>query len=381
MAGFAVINAAVVADGEVQRDYCVIVEGGCFAEIYSGNWLSMPVVDAEGCYLVPGFIDMHIHGTMGHLCDHSAESLAALSSALPRFGVTSFLAGITPCGDEIALLKELAGAQAPGAEMLGFFLEGHYLSLTGAIQNLQRDYTPGRVLALLDAAAPYKIVFAVSPEIDELEDLLPLMTADGFPAFITHTAASAEQTERAISLGARHATHFYDVFPYPAESEPGRRACGTVEAILARKEATVDFILDGVHVEPIAVKMALSCKGPGGVCLISDANVAAGLPPGVYKGLGDMDVEFSYEGAPARRVSDGLLAGSGLTLDIALRNAVGMLGLPLPDAVKLVTENPARVLGLDSRKGRIKAGFDADFSLLDEDLRVRKCFVKGSRVY
>jgi len=377
---FAIINASVITGGEVLENHNVVVENGVFTEIRPGDCPDMHIVDAKGSFMVPGFIDMHIHGAMGYLCDDTTESLETLSSILTRFGVTGFFAGVLPVDDDISKLKELSQAQSPGAAILGFFLEGHYLKLTGAIQKLNTDYTPEKVLAMQDAAAPYKLMFAVSPEIDELETLLPLMTKNGLPAFITHTAATAEQTEKAILLGASHATHFYNVFPCPDVTEPGRRPCGTVDAIYASKQTTVDFILDGVHVEPMAVKMALTCKGPNGVCLITDANLVAGLPPGVYSGFNAVDVEISYEGAPARRVSDGLLAGSGLTLDLAVRNAVSMLGISLAEAVRLVTENPARVLGLDGCKGSIKAGYDADFSIMDENMKITRCFVKGKEI-
>jgi len=381
MKRYVIINANIITDGKVLPNHNIVVDNGQIISVQEIEPPPLPVIDAGGCWLAPGFIDMHIHGAGGYLADSGIESLEALSALLPHYGVTGFLTGVTPNEDDVAKLEELSKARSTGARMLGFFLEGHYLKLNGAISKLSKDYTPEHVEKLLGAAAPYKIVFAVSPEIKELEELLPLMTASGMPAFITHTMATPEQTARAISLGARHATHFYDVFPYPGETEPGRRACGVVEAILANKDATVDFILDGEHVEPVAIEMALACKGLEGVCLISDSNITAGLPPGVYSGLGGLEVEMKYEGGPARLTESGCLAGSGLTLDMAVRNAVKLLGLTPAEAIKLASENPARILGLDDRKGFIKPGYDADFSLLNENLIVKSCYVAGERMY
>jgi len=174
------------------------------------------------------------------------------------------------------------------------------------------------------------------------------------------------------------------VFPYPGEIEPGVRSCGAVEVILADERVSVDFILDGEHVDPMAVKMALQCKGPDKVCLITDANIGAGSKPGKYM-VGEAEVEFAYPGGPARMTENssypGNLAGSGLTMDLAVRNAIKMLDVDLPLAIKMVSSNPAKVLGVDRSKGQIKAGFDADLVLLNSSLEVEQTFVAGKCCY
>lgn len=212
---------------------------------------------------------------------------------------------------------------------------------------------------------------------------MPVMAAGDTPVFITHTRANVKQTQLAIEAGASHATHFYDVFPCPDEIDPGVRPCGVVEAVLADERVSVDFIVDGEHVDPVAVKMALQCKGPDKVCLITDANIGAGNPPGVYQ-FGDEKVEFKYQGGPARMTADsavpGGLAGSGLTMDLAVKNTVEMVGLDLPLAVKMASDNPARVLGLKNT-GKIKVGYDADIVLLDEGLKVTYTLIAGKIYY
>jgi N-acetylglucosamine-6-phosphate deacetylase len=205
------------------------------------------------------------------------------------------------------------------------------------------------------------------------------MSADGVPVFITHTKANVQQTTDAINAGVCHATHFYDVFPCPPVTDPGVRPCGAVEAVLADHHVSVDFILDGEHVDPIAVKMALQCKGPDRVCLITDANKGAGLPPGRYAALGS-EVDFKYPGAPARMTENtkhpGALAGSGLTMDRAVRNAIKMLSVDVPQAIRMASTNPAQVLRL-AGKGQIKEGFDADLVLLDNSLNVCNTWAGG----
>lgn len=378
-------NAVAVLPDRLLSGCNILCRGGKIVAVGPGvGGRCDRVVDAGGRYVSPGFLDLHIHGTLGLLAERGPEELGALSKALPRFGVTGFLPAVCPGGSQTedeALLSALAGCAYDGAEVLGLLLEGHFLALAGAISGEVQPFGRERVDRLRAACAPLPAVFAVSPELPGAVELLPVMTAGGIPAFLTHTQANGRATERAIAAGATHATHFYNVFPYPGDREPGVRSCGAVEAVLASPSVTVDFILDGEHVDPLAVRMALACKGPGAVSLVTDANTCAGMPPGRYAGLCGYDVVMEYPSGPARCAGDGpvpgTLAGSGLTMDRAVMNAVLLLGASLPLAVRMATANPAAVLGLAGRKGTLAAGFDADLVLFDEALHVRMCWVGG----
>lgn len=378
------IKGKIVTENVIVSGYLVL-DGGKIADVT----LEKPqceIEDRSECYLLPGFIDMHIHGVHNFLVDDGPEALAGMCRTLPRYGVTGFLPTVSPSpmGQDSAYLKTLSATSPEGTHILGFHLEGPFLALTGAFN---KDAIGGggadRVNALIAAAKPYKCIFSISPDVDGIFDLIPIMAQDDTPVFMTHTAANVQQALKAIELGARHCTHFYDVFPCPPVSEPGVRPSGIVEAVLADPRVSVDFILDGVHVDPIAVKMALVAKqsGPGSVCLITDANVGAGFQPGTYT-FGNMgDICFDYPGAPARSVKDHTLAGSGLTLDVALRNAVKLLGLDLVAASKLLSYNPAKVLHLEKQKGLLASGYDADFVVLDGNLEVQSTWVSGKEFY
>lgn len=378
------IKAKIVTESAIVSGYLVL-DGGKIADVT----LEKPqceIEDRSDCYLMPGFIDMHIHGVHNYLVDDGPEALAGMCRTLPRYGVTGFLPTVSPSpmGQDSAYLKTLSATSPEGTHILGFHLEGPFLALTGAFN---KDAIGGggadRVNALIAAARPYKCIFSISPDVEGIFDLIPIMAQDDTPVFMTHTAANVQQAQKAIELGARHCTHFYDVFPCPPVSEPGVRPSGIVEAVLADPRVSVDFILDGVHVDTIAVKMALMAKqsGPGSVCLITDANVGAGFQPGTYT-FGNMgDICFDYPGAPARSVKDHTLAGSGLTLDVALRNAVKLLGLDLVAASKLLSYNPAKVLHLEKQKGLLAAGYDADFVVLDGNLEVQGTWVSGKEFY
>ncbi|MBQ9529038.1 MAG: amidohydrolase family protein [Bacteroidales bacterium] len=378
------IKGKIVTENVIISGY-LMLDGGKIADVT----LEKPqceIEDRSECYLLPGFIDMHIHGVHNFLVDDGPEALAGMCRTLPRYGVTGFLPTVSPSpmGQDSAYLKTLSATSPEGTHILGFHLEGPFLALTGAFN---KDAIGGggadRVNALIAAAKPYKCIFSISPDVDGIFDLIPIMAQDDTPVFMTHTAANVQQAQKAIELGARHCTHFYDVFPCPPVSEPGVRPSGIVEAVLADPRVSVDFILDGVHVDPIAVKMALVAKqsGPGSVCLITDANVGAGFQPGTYT-FGNMgDICFDYPGAPARSVKDHTLAGSGLTLDVALRNAVKLLGLDLVAASKLLSYNPAKVLHLEKQKGLLASGYDADFVVLDGNLEVQSTWVSGKEFY
>ena len=391
MSSLLIRNARIVTPDNVTGDSAVFCEDGRISLVGLAQDLRRisadEIVDAGGRYLAPGFIDLHLHGCGHFLTNNGPEELAELCKTLPRYGVTGFLPTVFPLpkGEDARLLASLARVESEGAGMLGFHLEGPFLSMTGCLPpEAIGQAEPDRVRSLIEAAAPYPAVFSTSPDFEGILDLIPIMLESGAPVFITHTAASVEQTQAVIEAGARHATHFYDVFPMPPESDPGVRPCGAVEALLADQRVSLDFILDGEHVDPVAVEMALQCKGPGKVCLITDANVGAGLPPGKHW-FGKEEVEFKYPGGAARLTEKsrfpGSLASSGLTMDMAVRNAISMLEVELPQAMAMGGTNPARVLGLGDRKGLIKEGFDADLIMLDESLQVVQTWVAGERVF
>ncbi len=393
-------HATVVQIDAALPDSSVLVEDGRIAAVFpssqAGAHPAEEAFDARGAVLSPGFIDLHIHGLRKDSADHGPEGLAGMKRHLPEFGVTSWLATLCPVlpGRDAAELAKLSASvkdqtPADGAEVLGFHIEGPFLTLPGSLPPEALGLAdPQRVRALIDAARPFPLTFSIAPDYEDILPLVQIMKLSGAPVFMTHTAADVGQTLAAIAAGASHATHFYDVSPCPKVTEPGVRPSGYVEAVLASPEVSVDFILDGVHVDPIAVKMALQCKGPDRVCLITDAMIGSCGGTGQFL-FGGYLVEFKGEGLPARNAADpkrppsswNTLAGSGLSMNIAVRNAVRMLGVDLPLAVRMGSANPARAAGFGHRKGRIAPGYDADLTLLDPDFHVLRTWVRGALAY
>jgi N-acetylglucosamine-6-phosphate deacetylase len=222
---------------------------------------------------------------------------------------------------------------------------------------------------LYEAVDRQVVAVSVSPDTPDVLPVIEWLVDRGIVPMLTHTQADAEQTQRALDAGARHATHFYDVFLPPEETDPGVRPVGSVEAILADPRCSVDFICDGVHVHPAAVRATLAAKGWEKLVLITDSNVGAGLAEGVYETPWGYPVKIQRRGGA--RIHDpahpnhGALAGSALTMDRAVGNALDWLDLPAEHVWAMATRNPARLLRL-AGKGSLRPGADADLVLWDE---------------
>jgi N-acetylglucosamine-6-phosphate deacetylase len=332
---------------------------------------------------VPGFVDVHIHGAGGHdVMEGSADGIAAVARTLARHGTTSFLATtVTASPDETC--KSLEGiAQYIGtqrdadeslAEVLGIHFEGPFLS------SARRGVHPTEWLKLptaellerfLKASAGNARLLTIAPELLGAMPCIDAARKAGVVVGMGHTDATYEQARVAIAHGVHHAIHVYNAMrPF------SHRDSGVIGAVLTSPEVTAELIADGVHVDETAMRMLLQAKGAAGVILISDGISATGMPDGRYM-LGKLEVTVS--GGVCRN-SEGKLAGSTLTLDRALRNIVA-LGTPLADAVRMLTLNPATLLGVEFKKGALRTGADADIVLLDEGLQIAGVWARGAAI-
>lgn len=346
-------------------------------------------INARGKRLTPGLIDVHTHGMHCFNYDRGADELRAAAALLPRYGTTTVIPTLVPkMTDEMwTVLPELAAAIPDIAEVSipGLHLEGPFVAIAGAAcATLDGDLD--LLERLLTACSGRVSVMSIAPEKANIIPVIERLRAAGIAPFITHTRASAEQTWAAIEAGAHHATHFYDVFPVPEENDPGVRPVGAVEAVLAHPEATCDFICDGIHVHPMAVRAAIAAKGVDGVSLITDASFGAGLGPGIYDTPWGYQVEAKPGNAP--RIADtehpfwGALAGSALTMNQGMANLLKWLDLLEEDIWALGTSSPARVLGLTDR-GKLQPGMRADLVLWNDDdaLTPATVWVEGKRVF
>jgi len=385
MSSLLIRNARIVEPGRrIRPGDLQVIDGTITAvgEIPATDQAPTRIVDAAGRLLTPGLIDLHTHGVCHSLYESGAEGLRSAARELGRFGVTTVLPTIVPQIKEgwLERLAEIAAAIPTVTEVNipGLHLEGPFMAVGGAAcPTLSGDV--GLLERILSACAGHLAVMSLSPDAPNVIPVIEHLSSRRILSFITHTRATVEQTEAALDAGAQHATHFYDVFYPPPETDPGVRPVGAVEAILADPRATVDFIADGVHVHPAAIRAAVAAKGWLGVILITDSNIGAGLPPGTYDTPWGYPVRVSPETA-ARHASKNFLAGSALTMDRGMANLLHWLQLPPEQVWAMGTLNPARLLGLN-RKGRIDAGADADLVLWEDDLRPACTWVGGRLTY
>ncbi len=338
-------------------------------------------LDGGGRLLTPGLIDVHTHGLMHALYD-TPEGLHEAAKVLGQFGVTTVLPTIVPQMKE-GWAEGLAAVAAAipsvrGVNIPGLHLEGPFMAIGGAAcPTLPGDL--GLLEEMLSACQNRVTVMSISPDTPNIIPVIERLREKKIVVFLTHTRASVVQSEAAIAAGAVHATHFYDVFYAPAESDPGVRPVGVVETVLANRGVSVDFVADGVHVHPMAIRAALAAKGPEGIILITDSNIGAGLPPGVYDTKWGFQVRIR-EGDGARHITKNSLAGSALTMNRGIANLSKWLDLPPEHIWAMGSSNPARLLGL-SQTGRIAAGADADLVLWNDNFQPVKTWVKGECSY
>lgn len=358
--------------------------GGVIAEVGSKNGAGLvedfgrspaaePVEELGGGWLVPGFVDLHVHGGGGHDFTDSAEAMAAGVAYHRGRGTTRTLVSLMagPLDAMCEQLGWLVSLAADDDRVAGAHLEGPFLAHArcGA-QNLAHLQLPDRqVLAkLLEAGQGQVRTVTVAPELPGALGLIGDLVAAGVVAAIGHTDADYAQAAAGFSAGAGLSTHLFNAMSPINQRKPGA-AMAALES-----DAAFELINDGVHVHPAMIRLAAR-YGPHRMVLVTDAMSATGVGDGTYI-LGGLPVTVAD--GMARGTESGSLAGSTLTMDVAFRRAVQQVGLSIGTAVAAASTNPARVLGIADRCGSLTAGLAADLVLLDDDLQVRRVMVAGN---
>ncbi|WP_336053460.1 N-acetylglucosamine-6-phosphate deacetylase [Streptomyces sp. CA2R101] len=363
----------------------ITVEGGRIGDVHSrevdlDEAAAGRVVDLTDHLIVPGFVDMHVHGGGGgSFSSADPEECMTVAETHRRHGTTSMVAStvtgeLTDLARQAAVLAELVQQ----GELAGIHFEGPFISAhrCGAHQpGLLRDPDPADVRKLLDAAHGTASMMTVAPELPGGLESVRLLADAGVIAALGHTDSDYDATRRAIEAGATVATHLFNAMP-----PLGHRAPGPVAALLEDERITVELINDGTHLHPAILQLAVREAGAGRVAFITDAMGAAGMNDGMYP-LGPMQVEVKDGVA---RISSGptagSIAGSTLTLDRAFRRAVTLDGLTVDQAVQALSATPARLLGIDDRTGSLQTGKDADLVVLDAAYEVVGVMRRGEWV-
>ncbi len=335
-------------------------------------------LDLSGYILAPGYLDLHIHGYHGiNLLEAGAEELKRFSLMLAHEGVTSFVATTATMEEEqlLAALQRLRFAAEnglPGAQMVGIYLEGPFLSheKKGAMKETALCPPDVALLQRLNEASGRLVrLVALAPELSGAEAFISFCKQNNIVVSLAHTAADYDTAKRGFEWGISHITHLYNAMSSFYHREPG--AVGAA----FESNATAELVCDGFHVAPAAVRIAVRLLGPDRVCFISDDTMLSGLPDGSYL----MDGQRSIIREHTCRLETGAINGNANPLSYCVQQAV-RFGIPLPDAIRMASDTPAKVLGLN-RIGRIQAGMDADLVVLDKEYCPCMTFVKGTRVF
>lgn len=383
----AIYASRILTPTEEVSDAVILVDGTKITAVGHRDEIQVPSdaihYAASGSTVVPGFVDVHIHGAGGHdVMEGTARSLDKVTETVARYGTTSILAttvtapmdqtchGLEGIARYVHKNKEQHESGKLAAEILGVHLEGPFIAKS------QRGVHPVESLVkpsvealetLMKAADGLVRIVTTAPELPGALKMIEYAAARGIVAAMGHTNADYDEARAGIQAGARHSVHTYNAMRPFEHRDPG-----ILGAILTDPEITAEVIADGHHVAGPAIQILMGTKGFETVILISDGIAATGMRDGIYP-LGNFKVTVK-DGVC--RNEEGKMAGSTLTLDRALRFVVA-LGVPFADAVKMVTIQPARRIGVAGKKGIIAPGCDADLVVLTPDLRVEGVMTRG----
>jgi N-acetylglucosamine-6-phosphate deacetylase len=367
-------------------DAIVVIQGSRISAVGERGKVNLPrgarEVHARGKTVAPGFVDVHIHGAGGHdVMEGTREALETIAATVAANGTTSIVA-TTVTASEVETRSSVAGiarfilhasqfpARELSAEVLGIHFEGPFISPARRGVHPAKWIVPPSTELLAQFLAEARgtaQILTLAPEMPGALELILAARRAGLVVSLGHTDATYEQAQAAIEAGASHAAHVFNAMrPF------SHRGTGVIGAVLTSPKVSAELIADGIHVDEAAMRILVELKTPERVILVSDGISATGMPDGKYQ-LGMFEVKVS--GGVARN-AEGKLAGSTLTLDRALRNMVA-LGVPLASALRMVTANPARQIGLGTRKGVLAPGADADLVLLDDKLEVSGVMTRG----
>jgi N-acetylglucosamine-6-phosphate deacetylase len=390
-------GADLVLPGRIQQEGTLAIEGDRIADIRSGPG----TIDLRGHIVVPGFVDVHVHGVDGIDTLDGGNAIATLAERLTKYGVTAFCPTTVACAPDalrqvLQSIAALRGSNAPAARVLPAHLESNFINpeyrgaqpvgclrspmgaigatgATGAIGAADAtDFGARDILAAIDAAGQSVGIVTLAPELEGALDLIRHLVSRGRRVSLGHSGATLDQSRAAIAAGARHATHLFNRMPPLGHREPGLAG-----AILTSGEVAAEIICDGVHVHRDMVRMAIAAKGAARMMAITDGVSAAGLPEGAAATLGGRTIRVK---GSAAYLEDGTLAGSVATMDGVFRFLVNEVALSLNDAAQLCATTPASELGLKDT-GAIAKGAIADLVVMDRKFRVKQTYVGGRLAY
>lgn len=374
----ALVNGRLILPDGLYTDRVLLMDkrilGIVAADSFDGIGME-EIIDVHGQYISPGFIDVHIHGSGGcDTMDGEIEALRAISKTIMKYGTTGFLPTTMTMKLEtiyraLDTVREALSADGMGAAILGAHLEGPFINKQfkgaqkeGYILRPQYDY----IKDYLDIIR----IITLAPEMEGSIDFIKEIKEKSSAVLsIGHTAATYEEAMEAIEFGISHCTHLFNAMTPLHHRNPG------VVGAVFNSSISCELIADKIHLHPEIFKLLLRIKGEDSLVLVTDAIRAGCMKEGCYD-LGGQEVTVREGRA---QLANGSLAGSVLTLNKAVKNFLEATGAPIRQVIKLVSQNPARLIGMEDRKGSIDIGKDADIVVFDENIDVKQVFIEGSR--
>jgi len=371
----------IFTENGILENHAVLVEHGIISEITSIPKSEIKLIDLGNVNLMPGMIDMHIHGREGcDIMDAKMSSINTISNSLAKHGVIGFL-GTTVTADwqqtlaAFSILAEAAKQTLPGAQVLGAYNEGLFFTEThkGAHNS---DFflrlTKERIDAIYAATQGTLKVMALAPEFTDSLNVISYLESLNVKVMLGHTNATYQQAVDALEAGASGGVHIFNGMSGIHHRDPG-----CAGAVLMDDNALAEVICDGIHLHPTIMQLVYKLKGPEKIALVSDCINAGGFSDGKYR-LGELDV-YVKEGVA--RTEQGSLAGSTLTLEVSVKNLVEMAKVPLLEAVHMASLVPAKFLGVGDSLGSIDVGKRACFAVINDDFEVKSTYIDGELVY
>ena len=381
-------GATVVQPGGLLSPATLTIDGDRIAEITAGHGPYDSSIQLHDHYIVPGFVDVHVHGVGGVDSLEALDAVGRIARRLPQHGVTAFCPTSIACDPGVlrTFLESVRVARShpkgDSARVLPAHLESNFINrdfkgaqpeacIRGPRTVIAGEFSGESILREIERGRADVGIITVAPEIDGVLELIPKFVGHGHRVSVGHSGAAYEQGLAAVAAGARHATHLFN-----AMSGFSHRNPGLVGAVLDSDEIAAEVICDGVHVHPAGVRLAVAAKSPSRIMAITDGTAGSGLAAGTRTTLGGRAIIAR----DAAYLADGTLAGSVLTMDRAFAQLVSHMGFSLVDAALMCATTPARELGLH-RVGVLVPGALADLVVLDRNLNVVQTYVAGSRVF
>jgi N-acetylglucosamine-6-phosphate deacetylase len=384
----------IVLPDRILTSASLVIDGDRITAIEAAARVDSPgaaIIPAAECYVVPGFIDVHVHGVDGHDTLNDGDPVAAMASLLPQYGVTSFCPTTVACSPDAlrGVLKQVAPLRAKrpptSARVLPAHLESNFINpeyrgaqpadclrLPHDDAGREGDFSAADILNVIAGSRADVGIVTLAPELPGGIDLVRALVAAGHRVSLGHTGASLEEAMAAIDAGARHATHLFNRM-----APITHRAPGVAGAILAREEVAAELICDGYHVHSSMSRIAIASKGVGRIMAITDGTAGAGLAVGATAMLGGRRIRVTDQAAI---LDEGTLAGSTLTMDRAFQTIVNTFGFSVAEACVMCATTPAKELGL-AGFGLLAEGAFADVVILDRQFKVVRTLINGETVY